>query len=312
MSDFKIMHVSEAYQSAIDYMLKRRSGELPSIKTPWEKVNQATMNGLEWHSIVVVGGRPGSGKTLFTNLITREAHRLNPDQSFIVLDFQFEMLARNTALREFAATTGKTIKQLTSVYDPLEEQEMMAVRKYVQLNKDKPIYIVEKAGTVSDMKMVIEEALKIHNKPIIVTIDHSVLVQKGATEKDTFDTLHNLAKMMTDLKRRKVMFLILTQLNREVESIDRQKPGTYGNYLFDSDIYGGDALLQHADVVIGINRPSKYNLPVYGPQKYIVDKDLLCMHVLKNRNGNAPMLLFFKEDYGHMMIHEREEPPTTR
>lgn len=312
MSEIKIMHVSEAYQSALDYMQRRRVGELKSLKTPWEKLNQATMNGLEWNTIVVVGGRPGSGKTLFTNLITREAHRCNPNESFIVLDFQFEMLARNTALREFAATTGKSVKQLSSTYDPLEEAEMRAVFNYVQKNKDKPIYIVEKAGTVADIRRVIELALTKHGKPMIVTIDHSVLVQKGSTEKDTFETLHNLSKMMTDMKRHKIIFIVLTQLNRDVESIERQKPGTYGNYLFDSDIYGGDALLQHADLVIGINRPSKYNLPVYGPHKYIVDRELLAMHVLKNRNGDAPMIMFFKEDYRHMIIHEREEPPTAK
>lgn len=312
MGEIKMMHIRDAYNAALDYMQRRKEGSLSSLKTPWEKLNRATLDGLEWNSIIVVGGRPGSGKTLITNMLTREAHRLNPDQEFIVLDFQFEMLARNTALREFAATTGKSIKQLASTYDPLDDEEFKTVIKYVEKNKDKPIYIVEDASTVGEIRSIIIKTMNEEKKPMIVTIDHSVLVQKGATDKDIFETLHNLAKMMTELKRRKIIFIVLTQLNREVESIERQKPGTYGNYLFDSDIYGGDALLQHADIVLGINRPSKYNLPIYGPERYLVDRQLLAVHVLKNRNGDAPMLMFFNEEFKHMRITEREEPPKAK
>jgi len=117
--------------------------------------------------------------------------------------------------------------------------------------------------------------------------------------------------MMTHLKKHPVMFIVLTQLNREVESVERQKPGTYGNYIFDSDIYGGDALLQHADIVLGINRPSKYNLRVYGPEKYQVQPKHIVVHYLKNRNGQAGQFSFFEEDFEHMKLYETDPPPKT-
>lgn len=309
MSEPRLIHISQAYLLALDYIKARQQGAEKSIKTPWNKVNLATMNGLEWNNIIIVAGRPGSGKTMFTNMITREAHRLNPDERLMVLDFQFEMHAKNIALREFAAGVGKTIDELSSAFDPLDEKEFEAVKLYVEKHSHKDIWTVDKPCTVNEMKSIIESTLLKYQKPLIVTIDHSVLVAKGATEKDTFETLHALAKMMTDLKKKyKIMFLVLSQLNREVESTERQKPGTYGNYLFDSDIYGGDALLQHADLVFGLNRPSKYNLPVYGPEKYIVEKDLIVLHYLKNRNGKASTMSFFKEEFRHMRLIETETP----
>ncbi len=59
-----LIHISDAYQEALTYMQKRKSGEIKSIKTPWSKVNLTTMDGLEWNNIIVIGGRPGSGKTM--------------------------------------------------------------------------------------------------------------------------------------------------------------------------------------------------------------------------------------------------------
>ena len=306
-----LIHISQAYQSAIDYMNKRKTGEIKSIKTPWTRVNQVTMDGLEWNNIIVVAGRPGSGKTMFTNLITREAFKLNPDQQFGILDFQFEMIARTIAMRELSGALKKSIKQLSSCDVDLSDDDLSAALKYIQLNKERNIWTVDKPMTVREIQSKIEECLATLKMPLIVTLDHSVLVAKSSTEKDQFDTLHNLAKMMTNLKKENVMFIVLTQLNREVESIERQKPGTYGNYIFDSDIYGGDALLQHADLVFGINRPSKYNIKTYGPEKYQVTSKHIVLHYLKNRNGQAGQFSFFEEDFEHMKLYEVDPPPRT-
>lgn len=303
------IHISEAYANAIDYIHKRRSGEEKSIKTPWDKMNQATFNGIEWNNIIVIGGRPGGGKTMLANLITREAHRLNSDQDFAVLDFQFEMLAKHTAMREFAAKTGVSSTKLASVFNEVSDEEVKAVLRYAEQNKNKDIYIIEQAGSVKQMRKDIEQALMDFNKPLIVTIDHSILVRKDASEKDSFETLHNLSKMMTEMKRFKIIFIVLTQLNRECESVERLKPGTFGNYLLDSDIYGGDALLQHADLVLGINNPYKHGLTQYGPLKYpIENKNTLVLHYLKNRHGEAGLLSFMRAEFERMMIYDMPAP----
>jgi replicative DNA helicase len=306
-----LIHISDAYQEALNYMRQRKAGEIKSIKTPWAKVNQVTMDGLEWNNIIVIGGRPGSGKTMFTNLITREAFKLNPEQQFGVLDFQFEMIARTIAMRELSGALQKSMKELSSVHSELGDDDFEIAYKYAKENSNKNIWTVDKPMTVTGIQGKIEEALNRYHMPFIVTLDHSVLVAKGSSEKDQFDTLHNLAKMMTNMKKYPVMFIVLTQLNREVESIERQKAGTYGNYLFDSDIYGGDALLQHADLVLGINRPSKYNIRVYGPEKYQVNPKHIILHYLKNRNGQAGKFSFFEEDFEHMKLYEVDAPPRT-
>ena len=62
----------ESFNEALKYMFQRQSGEEKSIYTPWPKFNDATTDGLEWNTLTVIGGRPGSGKTLIKDQIVRE------------------------------------------------------------------------------------------------------------------------------------------------------------------------------------------------------------------------------------------------
>jgi hypothetical protein len=144
---------------------------------------------------------------------------------------------------------------------------------------------------------------------LLVGIDHSALFRLCKGQKDKFEMLGSLGEALTMMKKKyPVAFVVLSQLNRNIETPDRQRDGEYGNYVLDSDIYGSDALLQHADVVIGINKPSLKKIRQYGPDRYIVnDEDMLVFHFLKSRNGTTRMS-FFKLDRTIMRIVEMETP----
>jgi hypothetical protein len=97
-------------------------------------------------------------------------------------------------------------------------------------------------------------------------------------------------------------------LNRNIDDPKRALDGDYGNYVLDSDIYGSDALLQHADVVMGINKPSIRKIRQYGPDRYIIaDEDTLVFHFLKSRNGTT-RISFFKLNRDTMRIVEIPTP----
>jgi replicative DNA helicase len=123
--------------------------------------------------------------------------------------------------------------------------------------------------------------------------------------------LGSLGEALTMMKKKyPVAFIVLSQLNRNIDDPKRQEEGSYGNYVLDSDIYGSDALLQHADVVMGINKPSIRKIRFYGPDKFIIeDEDVLVFHFLKSRNGTT-RISFFKLDRQLMRIVEIPTPPT--
>ena len=104
------------------------------------------------------------------------------------------------------------------------------------------------------------------------------------------------------------MFIALSQLNRNIDKPERAQQAKYGNYILESDIFGSDAMLQHADTLIGINRPAKQKIRLYGPDRYIISSDRdLVLHFLKARNGDTRMS-FFKAVFEEMRIEEMSTP----
>ena len=300
----------KAFTEALRYMLDRQSGKEKSIYTPWHKFNDAVTDGLEWNTLTVIGGRPGSGKTLIKDQIIRESFVLNPEDDFRVLEFQFEMVGRTSAIREFSSLTGQTYKQLCSAGTTLTNDTFNKCHMYAKERIKNPVDIISTPMTVNQMREQIDAYFNEHNKKTIITLDHTLLVKRAPYQNNRLDMLFELGELFTQVKREyPCMFLTLSQLNRNIDNPDRAVDGKYGNYVLESDIFGSDAMLQHADTLIGLNRPAKQKIRLYGPDRYIIQDDkTLVMHFLKARNGDARMS-FFKAAFERMQIQEMDTPP---
>jgi replicative DNA helicase len=301
-----------SFNDALKYMLKRSKGEEKSIYTPWPKFNDATTDGLEWNTLTVIGGRPGSGKTLIKDQIIRESFALNPNDDYRVLEFQLEMVGRTSALREFSSITGKTYKELCSAGSQLTQDVLNKCHQYAKERVKYPVDIISRPMTVNQMREQIDIYINLHKgKKTIITLDHTMLVKRAPYQNSSLDMLFELGEFFTQTKRDyPVMFIALSQLNRNIDNPERAQQGKYGNYILESDIFGSDAMLQHADTLIGINRPAKQKIRFYGPDRYIIEDDkTLVLHFLKARNGDTRMS-FFKAIFEQMRIEEMPTPLT--
>jgi replicative DNA helicase len=306
---------SDILQESVEYAKQRQEGKIKSLKTTWKGFNSIGLNGIEWQSLYVLAARPGVGKTLVAATLTRGLQRMNPDQNFSVLHFQFEMLGRNMGMRELSSGTNLNIRYIQSSQDDgmpaLSEADWKKLKAYADLQSGRQEYVVDKAMTVNQMRDVIYAFYKETKLPIVITLDHAGLVKQAASDTSKQQTLQNLSTMLTEVKNAlPVTFLILTQLNRDIDNAERQKPGKLENYPTEADVYGSDYLLQCADVMIAYNRPAKYNLSLYGPQRFVItpaDKYLLAMHVLKNRFGELS-IQWYKADYATMSVLQVHEP----
>jgi len=333
MSNFPWKKQKSCFEESLVYLKGRQQGLIKSIKTPWTKFNDATTDGIEWHSMTVIGGRPGSGKTLMKDQLIKEAFPLNPAENFRVLEFQLEMLARTSAIRAYSSELGVTYKYLCSADGKLSSEDLQKCFEYAKKRIKYPIDIVETPPTVEELKNIIVEYMNVNGKYVqkvikdeegnektvkikeftktIITLDHSILIKSSKFHKSKQDTLYELGETLTELKKKyPIAFIILSQLNRGIDKPERQEDGKYGNYILESDIFGADALLQHADLVVGLNRPGKQKIRFYGPDRYIIENDkVLVMHFLKCRNGDVRMS-FFNAAFERMSIEEIETPPT--
>jgi hypothetical protein len=240
----------------------------------------------------------------------------NQDHTFRVLKFQFEMLDETNGIRKLSLNTGSDYNTLMSKGEPVDKDlYMRCVQYYEDSARNDVIDVVYDPCTVDEMCATIHYYMEAHKDQegnytnTLVTIDHSALFKVGKGQKDKFETLYALGEAMTYMKKHyPVAFLILSQLNRNIDNPERSKDGDYGNYVLDSDLFGADALLQHADVVLGINKPSIRKIRQYGPERFIIsDEDTLAFHFLKSRNGTT-RLSFFKLDRNSMRIVEIATP----
>jgi len=308
----------QALEKAIIKMKSRRQGTLPSLISAWPKFNDAFCDGLEWRTITVVGARPGTGKTLFMEQLISDIIDMNPNENFRILKFQMEMVDETSGIRKFSLQTGADYNTLMSKGGNLIDKSIYEkCLQYYYSTADKDIVnVVYDACTVDEMCATIHYEMERHKKEdgtytnLLVGIDHSALFRVAKGQRDKFEMLGALGEALTMMKKKyPVAFIVLSQLNRNIDDPKRQEEGSYGNYVLDSDIYGSDALLQHADIVMGINKPSIRKIRQYGPEKFIIeDPDILVFHFLKSRNGMT-RISFFKLDRQVMRIVEIDTPP---
>tara|TARA_R110000772_G_scaffold25336_2_gene66199 strand:+ start:865 stop:1872 length:1008 start_codon:yes stop_codon:yes gene_type:complete len=308
----------ESLEKGLIKIKARREGKLPALISSWPKFNDAFCDGLEWKTITVVGARPGTGKTLFLDQLVSDIVEKNTNQVFRVLKFQMEMVDETSAIRKFSLITGSDYNTLMSKDGKLVDKNLFkkCVEYYHETSKSDIINVIYDVCTVKEMCASIHYELERHKKSdgtynnMLVTIDHSALFAIDFGQKDKFGMLGALGEALTMMKKKyPVAFVVLSQLNRNIDDPKRQIEGTYGNYILDSDIYGSDALLQHADVVMGMNKPSIRKIRKYGPEKFIIDDpDTLVFHFLKSRNGTI-RTSFFKLDRQTMKIIEMNTPP---
>ena len=314
----------DALHKALAKIAARSRGDIKSLRSAWPKFNDAFCDGLEWRTITVVGARPGTGKTLFMEQLISDIIQNNADQRFRVLKFQMEMVEETSGVRKLSLNTGADYNTLMSKGKKIAKDLFEKCKQYYDNTAHKDIIdVVYDACTVDEMCATVHYQMQKHSKIVVdaegnqkteytnmlVAIDHSALFKNGKGQKDKFEMLGALGEALTMLKKKyPVAFVVLSQLNRNIDDPKRAVDADYGNYVLDSDIYGSDALLQHADVVLGINKPSLRKIRQYGPDRYIInDEDILVFHFLKSRNGTT-RISFFKLDREVMRIIEIPTP----
>jgi len=313
---------SEMLEEGLKYIEDRMEGRIKSFKTPWDGFNKAGVGGLEWGSLLTLGARPGSGKTLVVSQILRESRIHNPDQDFHVLEFQFEMGGKQAASRAFAAETALDYNVVLSTSRSLDKFSFDHMKKHTMDFKslerqgvmrvvlNKPLTHVEIKKTIYHYYDELGKITRQGSKPMIITIDHSWLIKKAADEKEKIATLYNTVEMLMELKNDlPIIVIMITQLNRSMEEPSRKTPGTIANYPTSSDIFGGDALMQGSDMVIALSRPAKADINVFGPKGYLVKNEDIFAHLLKVRNGaDDKNLLFMRAEFNKQRMIEVSEP----
>lgn len=284
-SKLKVRPIVEAARESAIYIDERRKGIVNSLSTPWKKYNQVAMGGIEWGTIHTIAGMSGSGKTAIINQL--ETHLVTNNVGVTVLSFNFEMLARNLVSRKFASALDLSTQQLHSGI-PDYSLDDVNFDRVIETGKNianLPIYYVEEAGTVPQVEKTIVDFMMEFNN-VVVMLDHTLLVHGNKEERQILVdlyTMFNKLKKATHEVGKQVSFIILSQLNGDIERAERQAEPSQ-QFPKKKDLFGSSAAFMFSDVVMVSMNPEQMGFESYGPKHWPVAGKLY-WHFLKVREG---------------------------
>ena len=277
-------------------------GKRKVYPTKWPSLNKNLLGGLQPGKMYVIAGRPGVGKSSFSNQLIFDTLDNNQISNLIVLYWSFEMPGYQQILRAGAKSSNKEVSQLLSVEQKLTDTEYNKYRDEVIKYNDYPMYF---NNIPRNMEFIKESNIDITNKypdrTIINVFAQSRLILSGKDQE--LQKLNEVSKGCVWLQAKiGCINILLSQLNRNIEQEYRAK-AQYQPLL--TDLFGGDSIGQDAHVVMMLQRPHD----LYG----ITDKycghdpiSLLAIHIEKNRDGLLGMIPY-EAEMSTFTINERKK-----
>ena len=293
--------IKSAVATSLNHVRTGMKGNRNVFPTSWKRLNKNLLGGLQPGKMYVVAGRPGVGKSAFSNQLIFDTLNVNREKLIIVLYWTFEMPGYQQILRAGSKGASKQVLELLSVEKKLSEEAYEKYRDAVIKYNNYPIYFNNVPRT---MEFIKEANVDICNrKPdhtIINVFDHSRLVLGNSeTELQRLNTVSKGCMWMQS--RMGTVNILLSQLNRNIEQEHRAK-NQYQPLL--TDLFRGDSIGQDAHVVMMLQRP----FDLYGITDLYCNEDpegLLACHIEKNRDGLLGMIPY-EAEMSTFTINERE------
>lgn len=242
----------------------------------------ALTSGFQPGDLIIIGGRPGMGKTAFSlNIAQHVGVELGEPVAFFSLEMSKEQIAMRL-LSSIAMVNSSALRKGFITKRDWERITDAAVKL-----SEAPIYIDDSSQmSVLEIRAKARRLKMEKGRLGLVIIDYLQLMRSRNTydvrEQEIADISRSLKAMAKELK---VPVIALSQLNRSVEKSSDKRP-TLAN------LRESGAIEQDADVIIFLYRDEVYN------RKNAANKGRAEVIVAKQRNGPTDtVLLTFLQDY---------------
>ncbi len=246
-------------------MLSQIDDEIMGVPTGLRDLDRL-LGGLQKSDLLIIAGRPGSGKTGFLLSVAKYAAQIHKKH---VALFSLEMSNEQLAMRLIAQETSIDSQRLRT--GKLKENEWGLFTAAIESLSDTHIYLDDTAAiTPLQLQTKCRRLHQEHNLDLII-VDYLQLMSGERRSENRAQEVSNISRNLKVLARDlKVPVLAAAQLSRAVEQRADKRPML-------SDLRESGSLEQDADVVLFIHRPDANE---EGPEQNLAE-----IIVAKHRNG---------------------------
>jgi replicative DNA helicase len=243
--------------------IQEHRGEVVGVPTGFRDLD-VLLGGLQQSDLLVLAGRPGTGKTACAMSVAYQAASAGRTVGVFSLEMSREQLAQ----RLLAIETGIDTHRLRN--NALRDVELERVLGAMGRMASLPLHIEDSAGMTLAELWSKARRLQAWRGLDVLIVDYLQLVRGRASERvqEVSEVARGLKNLAKDLR---VPVIALSQLSRAVEGRTSKVPQL-------SDLRESGEIEQAADVVMFI-----YREELYEPETD--KKGIAELHVAKHRNG---------------------------
>lgn len=213
-------------------------------------------------SLNLLAARPGMGKTSLALNIMLNLAQKGQKALFISL----EMSKKELLKRCISILSGVPFNHIEG--NTLSQSELNSVIETAASIDEMPFYIVDSNDTLKDVDLTIKHYVRTDDIRLVI-IDYLQLIRDRTVYNNKVLEVTNISRDLKLLARKtNIPFLVLTQLNREIEKRNSHEPQL-------SDLRESGSLEQDADTVMFLYAKDKQSFTVGN----------MMLKVAKNRNG---------------------------
>jgi replicative DNA helicase len=233
-----------------------------------------SLNGYADSNLIILAGRPGSGKTAFA--LNEMYHLAN--KGIPVLFFSLEMSKFEIINRFRSIGTGIDIQKINS--KNLNPDEFHKLKEFSTHLSKLPIFIDDRANLSPLQIKIKSKRLKKEKNIKMIFVDYLGLMRIKDRKLQIRDEVTEISASLKGLaKELNLPVMALAQLSREVEKRTIKRPQL-------SDLRDSGSVEQDADIVLFIYRPEYYNIETWDDDQ-TPTRDEAEIDIAKFRNGGT-------------------------
>jgi replicative DNA helicase len=221
---------------------------ITGVPTGFKDMDELT-SGFQPGDLIIIGGRPGMGKTAFALNI---AQHVAIDLKEPVAVFSLEMSKEQLAMRMLCAESMVNASSVRKGF--ISKQDWPKLTNAAGRLADAPIFIDDSSAiTVLEVRAKARRLKMEHGGLSLVIVDYLQLMRSRGNFERREQEISEISRSLKALaKELKVPVVALSQLNRAVEQRGEKKPTL-------ADLRESGAIEQDADVIIFLYRDEIYN-----------------------------------------------------